>query len=242
LSKKKGNSPQKNNRLPNHERLRFYGSIVFTVLCIIVILGSPALPRSYGPAATLLAILLGLTACICIFIFKKRSNMVVRALEQPNSTLFTYTADDWYAFRQQDAQLRKEEKFMIFLFLSGLTVIIFIPFTIIVQEPFMLVVMLLLISMYALLGLAYPRLKPLLIRKQEGSVLILERGVYIEGYVHTWEFPLSKLLSKKWKEQPFPHVAISYEFFDRLGPRSYTVRIPIPARKASFEQAIKRLK
>jgi len=58
--------------------------------------------------------------------------------------------------------------------------------------------------------------------------LILHKGVLLNKQFHSWDFPMSKLASASHEKKPFEHLEIVYDFFDRTGPRSYTINIPIP--------------
>jgi hypothetical protein len=102
----------------------------------------------------------------------------------------------------------------------------------------MFFVMLGLDGMYFFMGCVFPSISFFFKRKSFGDVILLETGILLNKQFHTWNFPLSKFLSAEFETKPYEHLAVTYEFFDRTGPRSYTVNVPIPKQNKMAIDAI----
>jgi len=66
-------------------------------------------------------------------------------------------------------------------------------------------------------------------RKADGHVLIGAKYIYINGYFHNWDFPLSGLSSIKPIEKPFRGIELVYFFTVRRNVQTQEIRIPVPA-------------
>lgn len=192
----------------------------------------------------LVSLLISLTSFVCIFIFKKRSTAFDEAIQNKTGKIFTYTKEEWKKYLDSEYDIRAKEKRAIFIFLTTMTVPIFAIFiAIIIEAKFtMFLVGLGLICLYAIMAFVVPRINRRFQNHEIRQIMIFPKGIIIGKTFHTWDFPLSKLSSVKEKKTPFEHVQVSYEFFDRLGPRSYALHLPFPKNKEEFRKAIKMLK
>lgn len=192
-------------------------------------------------AIILVSILIGMTSLICIFIFRRRSQALIRMLNQERK-IFTYPQDEWQRYLKHEYRMRGQEKRAIFYILSTITAIIFITFIIFIDEGSlaMIFVMVVLIGMYAFMAFVVPEIS-FRLRKETGEIGVLEKGIIINGTLHTWNFPLSKLSSVKELKRPFHHYRVCYDFVDRLGPRTYTIRVPFPKNEETFRDAMGQL-
>jgi hypothetical protein len=66
-------------------------------------------------------------------------------------------------------------------------------------------------------------------RKGDGHVLIGAKYIYINGYFHNWDFPLSGLTSIKPIEKPFRGIELVYFYTVRRNVQTQEIRIPVPA-------------
>jgi len=66
-------------------------------------------------------------------------------------------------------------------------------------------------------------------RKADGHVLVGAKYIYINGYFHNWDFPLSGLTSIKPIEKPFRGIELVYFFTVRRNVQTQEIRIPVPA-------------
>jgi len=198
------------------------------ILLIIVFFDSIG---DWAPPALLLSFFLGIVGLICTVIFYKRSKEIEHALEDESYIAeWHYSAEKWEAFMNREDEFRTGQRKIAFVFLSVITVIIFMMFVIFAEEAklAMFLVMLGLIVVYAMAAFIVPYLVRRFRKSEDVTVLILHKGVLLNKQFHSWDFPLSKLASVSYEKKNFEHLEIVYDFFDRTGPRSYTINIPIP--------------
>ena len=158
--------------------------------------------------------------------------------------LFSYSKGEWQKYLKAEYELRCRQKKGTFSLLSVITIPIFVIFIIFIDEGrlAMFLVMLGLIALYAFMAFIVPLISFSLRNKGSGEILVLEKGIMIGKTFHTWDFPMSKLSSVKKKKKPFMHFEVVYDFYDRLGPRSYTLWLPFPKDEKKFIDAFRRMK
>ncbi|MGM5488645.1 MAG: hypothetical protein ACQESG_06870 [Nanobdellota archaeon] len=216
-------------------------TFVFGILAIVGLVSFDALGGVAG-ALFLVSLLLSMTSFVCIFIFRKRSHALQKIFGK-ESRIFHYPKKEWQEYLKHEYGLRAQEKKAMFIFLSAITAVIFLIFIAVINEArlAMFLVMVALLGLYGTMAFVGPRLM-YRFRSETGEIGILDTGVIVNGTLHSWDLPRSKLGSVKEKRKPFHHYQISYEFVDRLGPRSYVIRIPFPKEAQAFREAIKALR
>jgi len=65
-------------------------------------------------------------------------------------------------------------------------------------------------------------------RKADAHVLIGAKYIYINGYFHNWDFPLSGLSIIQPIEKPFRGIELIYFFTVRRNVQTQEIRIPVP--------------
>lgn len=233
--------------MKNNQKKKMFVSVALTILFGLIFVIGINLFSELGEFAgliILMSLLISITSFVCIFIFNKRSKSFENAIQNKTGKIFSYDKKEWTQYIKEDTKLRNAEKKAIFIFLTIITIIIFAIFILIIEEAKleMFIVGLLLIGLYAFMAFVVPILSKSLKNKKDREIMIFPKGIIIGNTFHTWDFPLSKLSSVKEKKKPFEYIQVSYEFFDRLGPRSYTIRLPFPKNKEEFRKAIKNLK
>src|SRR6056297_539325 len=216
----------------------FLGLTLIFILMILLIITFFDSIGDWAPPALLLSFFLGIVCLICTFIFYKRSKEIEHALEdQSYIAEWHYSAKEWKEFMNSEDVFRTGERKVAFIFLTVITVIIFMMFVIFAEEAklAMFLVMLGLILVYAMAAFIVPYLVRCFRKKEDVTVLILHKGVLLNKQFHSWDFPMSKLASVSYEKKPFEHLEVVYDFFDRTGPRSYTINIPIQGGKDSKE-------
>lgn len=209
----------------------FLGLTLIFTLMILLIIGYFDSIGDWAPPALLMSFFLGIVCLICVFIFYKRSKEIEHALEdQSYIAEWHYSAKKWKEFMNVEDDFRTGERKVAFTFLTVITVIIFMMFVIFAEEAklAMFLVMLGLILVYAMAAFIVPYLIRHFRKIEDVTVLILHKGVLLNKQFHSWDFPMSKLASASYEKKPFEHLEVVYDFFDRTGPRSYTINIPIP--------------
>lgn len=156
-----------------------------------------------------------------------------------------YTKEEWSEYISHEKSYRTTEGKLIAFVLSGITLIIFVPFILIIEEAklSLFFVLLGLLGLYFFMGFVVPHIVFYFRKNTTGEVLVLEKGVLLNKQFHTWDFPLSKFNSAYFEKTPYPHLSISYDFVDRTGPRDYVIHIPIPKNNTTnIKSIVKQLK
>lgn len=231
--------------MKNNQKPKMYISLAASVIFLLIAFFSISNFHTLGGiggALFMISILISGTSFACIFIFRRRSDALEKIMGQ-ESRIFHYPKKRWQQYLKNEYKLRGNEKKGIFILLTIITSVIFLIFIAVIDEArlAMFLVMLALIGMFAFMAFIVPRIS-YRFAKDTGEIGILDKGVMINGTLHTWDFPLSKLGSIKEKKKPFHHYQISYDFVDRLGPRSYVIRLPFPKEEKEFRDAIDRLR
>ena len=65
-------------------------------------------------------------------------------------------------------------------------------------------------------------------RRGDGHVLIGAKYIYINGYFHNWDFPLSGLSSIQPIDKPFRGIELIYFYTVRRNVQTQEIRIPVP--------------
>lgn len=218
----------------NSQKPKYIACIWLTLIFLALAFSGFMLFEALGGIAgaiILIGLAASLTSFICIFIFKKRSDALDRALSKNDYIArWKFTKREWQDFLKREHSLRRLEKAGIFIVLSIITLIIFMVFILFIDEGrmAMLFVMLTLIMIYAAAAFIVPAAMFKIRNREDAEVLILKKGILLDRTFHTWDFPFSKLTSAKYRERPYKRLEVAYEFFDRLGPRDYLVLVPVP--------------
>lgn len=153
-----------------------------------------------------------------------------------------YTPKEWSRYLHHEKRYRFVQGKLLAYVLSGITALVFIPFILVIPDGkgAMFLVLLALVGFYFFMGLVFPKIVSHLRKNQTREALLLKKGVLVGNEFHTWDFPLSRFNNAIFLAEPYAHVAITYDFVDRTGPRSYTVNVPVPARVKSVERILSR--
>ena len=235
-------------KIKNHQRTVLYRWL-FTVI-LFTILGISSYINFDINSFDGMIILVSLTIVPTSLFFIKSTIKDVKILDQAinnkkNIVHWKYTKKEWQNYLKYETEFRTETGKIIAIPLSIMTAIIFIPFILIISEGklFMFIVMLLLFSMYAFMGLVLPKIIYYFRKKQKGEIILMEKAVLINKEFHTWDFLLSKFGSASFVEKPYNHIELTYKFVDRTGPRNYTLNIPIPKNnKKDIKEIISKFK
>ncbi|WP_321429887.1 hypothetical protein [uncultured Methanolobus sp.] len=220
-------------KFKNPQRLALFKWIFADLFFIILALHSYITfdIHSYDGLFIMVSITVVLTSLFFIRTTMKNIKVLDEAINRKIMIVhWKYTNEEWLDYLLHEEDYRSNQGRLMAIFLSVVTAIIFIPFILFIPEGkfFMFMVMLGLYGLYFFMGYIFPSILFYLKRKSVGEVILLEKGVLLNKEFHTWDFPLSKFNSAELKEKPYFHLAITYDFVDRTGPRSYTVNVPIP--------------
>lgn len=200
--------------------------------------------NSFNGMIIMLSLLIIPTLSFFIWTTSKNIKALDEAINNGEMIVYwKYSKKEWQNYLNYEMDYRTNEGIAIAIFLSIMTAIIFIPFAIIVQEIFMIYVMLALFVMYGFMGFILPKIMYFIRKRKQGKVILLENGLLLGKQFHTWNFPLSKFSHANYKKTPYEHLEVVYKFVDRTGPRIYTVNVPIPkTNKKDIKEIISKFK
>lgn len=220
------------NRQKSIYKCFFIAAISLIILLFVFILVIEDSDFKY--AGIFLTFFLSVVFCIITFIFYKRSRTIEKALENNDFIArWKFSQKQWEDFIIKEYNLRKEQKRAMFFFLTIITVIIFLVFIFLINEGklVMFLVMLGLVSLYAFMAFAVPILIKRFHSKGDAEVMIMKNGILLNKQLHVWNIPTSKFKKAEYSENPFEMIKITYSYYDRTGPRQYTVVSPVPDEK-----------
>lgn len=194
----------------------------------------------------MISLLVVLTSLFFIGSIIKNIKMLDGAINRKKLIVhWTYTKKEWLSYLDHEGKYRSDEARFIAFTLFAITLLVFIPFILIIPEGklAMFFVLLGLIGFYGFMGWIAPSIRFYYKRMGVGEVILLEKGVLLNKQFHTWDFPLSKFGSATFSKTPYEHLVIVYNFWDRTGSRSYVINVPIPrSNKKNIKSIISKFK
>jgi hypothetical protein len=172
-----------------------------------------------------------LTSLIVALMYRNRSKKMKSLLNQ-SKLLIAWDMDremkDIYI-----AEFRREiysRSKMLLWVISGFFAFFIIIFLFIVKDdwPVFLGIMGSAYLVILIAGLSAPPYYTSRNRRGDGHVLIGAKYIYINGYFHNWDFPLSGLSSIEPISKPFRGIELIYYFTVRRNVQTQEIRIPIP--------------
>lgn len=172
-----------------------------------------------------------ITCLIVALMYDKRSKKMKGLLDQ--SELLTSWGMDRQMKEIYVAEFRHEiysRSKMLLWVISGFFLFFTIIFLFIVKSgwPLFLGIMGSAYLIILIAGLAAPPYYTSRNRRGDGHVLIGAKYIYINGYFHNWDFPLSGLSSIQPIEKPFRGIELIYFFTVRRNVQTQEIRIPTP--------------
>jgi hypothetical protein len=228
----------------NPQKKYYLGSIFFTIFFFFIAVyfyNNYQKYNSFAGAVIFISIFLSISFFVLIFMFKKRYNIIENAINLNDFIVkWQYSKKDWNNFLAIEYNLRIKENIGKLILVTIMILLIFIPFIIFINEGrlAMFIVMIGLIMILSFFAFFVPFMNYVLKKKENRLIIITTKGVLIGNTLHNWNFMISKFKNAKFKINPFNHIEINYEFIDRLGPRDYTLFIPIPNSKYDFNKVI----
>jgi Ca2+/Na+ antiporter len=231
--KAKTEKNQDMQNIPNPKKRSLQNWILILIISIFIFLKSYISfeMNSLDGLLIMLSAVFGLTAIIFIPITIKSKKQIDAAIQKAERiVLLEYDAKEWENYIINEKNFRIKEGKKTAKLLSIITILIFIPFTIIMGqgEIFLITVMVILLAIYAFMAIIFPKITSQMQKSKTKRAIILKKRILIGNQFHTWDFPLSLFHDAKHNKKPYEHIAITYDFTDRTGPRKYTVNVPIP--------------
>lgn len=232
IEEEKGNSLPKltirNNQSPIVRNSLLIGLLAFIITLLSFYESSPL----YGMwFVSLIGVFAFISALVVAFIFKNRAKKLDTLLSGEkilSSWRMDETLKTLYVDRTFQAEKAKNK--ILFAVTAFLVFIIFGIFIIFIDEgkSFMAGMMVSLLTVLAFFAFGMPNYHRNRNLKGDGWVLIGEKFVYVNGFFHNWDFPLSGLTKAKAIQQPFYGLQIDYYYTDRTLTNKESLIIPAP--------------
>lgn len=150
---------------------------------------------------------------------------------------WTYDPEEWKRFVAWEFTEETSEKRGLLMLVSAIILAVGGGFWLVMRDAAAAWVFVFLVGLAALLWAVVwivPRLTRRRNLKALGEVYIGTSGIYMNGVVHTWNFPGSRFESAAFIEKPFPLLLFVYSYLMVAGRSLYvfrqaaTVRVPVP--------------
>ena len=172
-----------------------------------------------------------ITALIVALMFGKRSKKMKSLLDK--SELLAGWDMDQQMKEIYVAEFRREiysRSKMLLWVISGFFLFFTVLFLFIVKDDWPVFVGIMGSAYLVILiaGLSAPPYYTSRNKNADGHVLIGAKYIYINGYFHNWDFPLSGLSSIQPIDKPFRGIELIYFFTVRRNVQTQEIRIPVP--------------
>ncbi|WP_111706597.1 zinc-ribbon domain-containing protein [Lutibacter citreus] len=205
----------------------WYAAGFFAFVVVVAIMDFDSLP--IHPAIVMLSIFFCLSAIVIGFMFRSREKKL-QSLISGEKLLAAWTLSDLEKRNYVNFLFENEKSKNkgILLVISFLSVIIFGIFILVIDEGklamfFVLIGLIVFLSFFAFGMPFYYKNRNL---KNDGKILIGKKFVYINGFFHNWDFPLSGIKKVKIIKEPFYGLYIKYYYTDRTFTNTEELNIP----------------
>ena len=144
---------------------------------------------------------------------------------------------EWQHYVEWAYSEDRQEKRKVLVFIAGIVLLVGGGFWLLVRDEggaIAFAVLFAVVLLVALVSEVLPRLARRRDRRGAGEVAVGEAVAYINGSVHCWTLPGSRLEGVEYVERPFPVVKIHYSYLMMAGRSLYFFRnfvtavIPVP--------------
>ncbi|WP_456424197.1 zinc-ribbon domain-containing protein [Lutibacter sp.] len=217
------------NSESNIVKRSWYAAGFFLLIIVIAFMDLDSLP--VHPAFVMLSIFFLIMSLVIGFMFRSREKKLQTLITGENLVA------EWTLTKEQKKNyvnyLFKYEsgKNLIILFSIGLiAIVVFGVFILFIDEGklAMFLVLLGLIAFLSVVAFGMPFYYRMKNARGDGNILIGAKYVYINGYFHNWDFPLSGLKKIKIMKNPFYGIHLVYYYTDRTLSHSEELFIPAP--------------
>ena len=149
-----------------------------------------------------------------------------------------YGADEWRRYVEWAYTEERQEKRQLLMLIGVISLVVGGGFWLLVRDEGGAIVFGVLVAILLLLAILV-ELVPRLVRRRDrhgdGEVLVGRSVLYLNGSVHCWTLPGSRLEGITFSERPLPHLKIRYSYLMMAGRSLYFFRnhvaatLPVPA-------------
>lgn len=217
------------NKQKKNTRNSLITALFFAVLMVLPYYEGNPLSDLWG--ISFIALCSMITSLIMAIFYNKRSKKMKSLLDQ--TELLAGWDMDWKMKNRYVTELSREiytrSKFLLWV-ISGFFLFFVVLFLFIVGDdwPVFLMIMGSAYLVIFIAGIAAPPYYTSRNKHGDGHVLIGAKFVYINGYFHNWDFPLSGLTSLQAISEPFKGIELIYYYTVRRSVQTQELRIPTP--------------
>ena len=198
-----------------------------------------------GFAVSTVCLAVFITAIICTGVFWWLAGKEQRIIQGEHLAHWTYMDDEWTKFAQMERKMDASSKKILFFMIVGFAVLFGVIFMIADPENGIYVAYAmagLIVLMGLVAWLSVRSASKNLNRK--GEAYITKDGILINGVMHFWSIPGSRLESANLHQETDPkYIVFTYSFVARYGRQSNEVRVPVPkVKEADAAGIISKLK
>lgn len=202
----------------------------------------PFVYRSVGSDMSYASIMVGglltLGALVGMILFGSQVRLLRRLIEAGGHLAhFTYSPEEWCAFARWNYGEEAAQKRSMWLVIFVISVAVGVGLMLLMRDEASVWVFAFLMGFMALLWLLAVVLPKLALRRHlgaTGQVYVGEKCIYLNGSVHTWNFPGARFENAALQAKPMPHLLVIYSHLMVAGRTLYfwrqynAVRIPVP--------------
>ncbi|NLC70775.1 MAG: hypothetical protein GX751_05385 [Desulfuromonadaceae bacterium] len=203
----------------------------------------PFVYRSVGSGMSYASIMVGglltLGALVGMILFGNQVRLLRRLIEEGGHLAhFTYTPEEWAAFAHWNYGEESAQKRSLWLMIFVITLAVGVAFMLIMRDEASVWVFAVLMGLMALLWVFAAGLPKLALRRHlrgPGQVYLGAHCLYLNGSVHTWNFPGARFEKAAFQSKPRPHLLVTYSCLTMAGRTLYfwrqnhKVPLPVPA-------------
>ncbi len=207
------------------------GMITLTGVILALLTFAEGSPLYKAYAITLVSIFVAIAGFIVTLMLGSRARKM-KALISGEKMIAS-----WQLSHQQKSEYttflyqNEKEKNKAILWITVVMIVVIFGIVILMMEDGKGVMFLTMIALIAII-VAFAVGMPAYYRRKnlhgDGVILIGRKFAYINGFLHSWDFPLSGIQKVKVIEKPFHALYIQYYYYDRTLKNSEELTIPAP--------------
>ena len=225
-------------------------AIIFTVLLFgfIFLIFLPPINSLEGLdggfALSLVSLFLAISSLIVAIIYFQLAQKFKRITSGDSFIAhWRYEREEWLKFTEKEYKYEKNKNRMLLLFIGVIALVVFIIFSLVNHDSWLIMVMvwLGLMALLSIFAFLVPWLNYKARKKSSYELYLSKNGVYIGGSFHVWGFLGSKLEEAAFDEKKM-QVILNYSYLTRTGPSNEIVHIPVPPSKIdAAREAVEKL-
>lgn len=212
----------------------------------------PFVYNSLGTDTSYASITIGTLLClgglVALGLFGRQLVLLKKILAKDHLAHFTYSPEEWTTFAHWNYEREVLEKKLLWWVILVITLVVSLGLFLVTLDiegalwifgGFMFLMLVLRILAVGIPKASYKRHL-----STTGQVYIHKEGVYLNGSVHSWNVPGTRLDKVIFKTKPLAHLEIIYSYFILMGKFRYpkrnytTVRVPIPSGQEALATTI----